>query len=147
MRYIGCAPSWLNQKRFNTLQTEKVVDILQCVSSDVSPSMIIFESNCIEIVSKGLNISLDSGLVSCMRQAVTKSSDSHVHWCKCVIKHQRVRVFLYISSRWRHNGSDSVSNHQPCDRLLNRLFRRRWNKTSKLRVTGLCAGSPRTNGQ
>ena len=27
--------------------------------------------------------------------------------------------------RWRHNGLDSVSNHQPHDCLLNRLFRRR----------------------
>ena len=46
--------------------------------------------------------------------------------------------------RWRHNGCDSVSNHQPYDCLLNRLFRRRWKKTSKLRVTGLCAGNPVT---
>ena len=45
----------------------------------------------------------------------------------------------------RHDGRDSVSNHQPHDCLLNRLFRRRSKKTSKLRVTGLCAGnSPRT---
>ena len=51
---------------------------------------------------------------------------------------------------WRHNGHDGVSNHQPHDCLLNRLFRRRSKKTSKLRVTGLCAGDrwiPRTNGQ
>ena len=34
----------------------------------------------------------------------------------------------------------SVLNHQPPDCLLNRLFRRRSKKTSKLRVTGLCAG-------
>ena len=47
--------------------------------------------------------------------------------------------------RWRHNGRDSVSNHQPLDCLLNRLFRRRSKKTSKLRVTGLCAwNSPGT---
>ena len=26
---------------------------------------------------------------------------------------------------WRHNGCDSVLNHQPHDCLLNRLFRRR----------------------
>ena len=46
---------------------------------------------------------------------------------------------------WRHNGRDGVSNHQPHDCLLNRLFRRRSKKTSKLRVTGLCAGnSPET---
>ena len=41
---------------------------------------------------------------------------------------------------WRHNDHDSVSNHQPHGCLLNRLFRRRSKKTSKLRVTGLCAG-------
>ena len=45
------------------------------------------------------------------------------------------------SLQWRHNGCDSVSNHQPHDCLLNRLFRRRSKKTSKLRVTGLCAGN------
>ena len=44
-----------------------------------------------------------------------------------------------------HNGRDSVSNHQPHDCLLNRLFRRRSKKTSKLRVTSLCAvNSPGT---
>ena len=42
---------------------------------------------------------------------------------------------------WRHNVPDSVSNHQPHYCLLNRLFRRRSKKTSKLRVTGLCAGN------
>ena len=42
--------------------------------------------------------------------------------------------------QWRHNGHDDVSNHQPHGRLLNRLFRRRSKKTSKLRVTGLCVG-------
>ena len=34
---------------------------------------------------------------------------------------------------------DSVSNHKPHDCLLNRVFRRRSKKTSKLRVTGLCS--------
>ena len=47
--------------------------------------------------------------------------------------------------RWRHNEHDRVSNHQPHDCLLNGLFRRRSTKTSKLRVTGLCAmNSPET---
>ena len=47
--------------------------------------------------------------------------------------------------RWRHNGHDSVSNHQPPDCLLSRLFRRKSKKRSKLRVTGLCAmNSPGT---
>ena len=43
--------------------------------------------------------------------------------------------------RWRHNGRDSVSDHQPCDCLLYRLFRHRSKKTTKLRVTGLCVGN------
>ena len=38
-----------------------------------------------------------------------------------------------------HNRHDGFSN-QPHDCLLNRLFRCRSKKTSKLRVTGLCAG-------
>ena len=46
---------------------------------------------------------------------------------------------LLLSLRWRHNGRYTVSNHQPRDCLLNRLFRRRSKKTSKPRVTGLCA--------
>ena len=44
------------------------------------------------------------------------------------------------SLQWRHSGRDSVSNHQPHDCLINRLFRRRSNQTSKFRVTGLCVG-------
>ena len=40
------------------------------------------------------------------------------------------------SLQWRHNEGDSVSNHQPHDCLLNRLFGRRSKKTSKLCVTG-----------
>ena len=52
--------------------------------------------------------------------------------------------FDFSALHWRHNDHDGVSNHQPHDCLLNRLFRRRSKKTSKLRVTGLCAGnSPR----
>ena len=42
---------------------------------------------------------------------------------------------------WRHNDHDGISNHQPHGCLLNRLFRRRSKKTSKLRVTGLCVGN------
>ena len=46
-----------------------------------------------------------------------------------------------ISLQWRHNDHDDVWNHQPHECLLNRLFRHRSKKTSKLRVTGLCAGN------
>ena len=46
-----------------------------------------------------------------------------------------------LTLRWRHNELDGVSDHQPHDCLLNRLFGRRSKKTSKLRVTGHCAGN------
>ena len=50
-------------------------------------------------------------------------------------------LYTQLPLRWRHNELDGVSGHQPHDCLLNRLFRRRSTKTSKLRVTGLCVGN------
>ena len=55
--------------------------------------------------------------------------------------------FVFSTLRWRQNGRDSVSNHQPQDCLLNRLFRCRSKKTSKLRVTGLCVGNSPGTGE
>ena len=52
-----------------------------------------------------------------------------------------VRSLHLYTLQWRHNDQDGVSNHQPRGCLLNRLFRRRSKKTSKLRVTGLCVGN------
>ena len=52
-----------------------------------------------------------------------------------------------LSLHWRHNGHDCVSNHQSHDCFLKRLFRRRSKKTSKLRVTGLCAGNSPGTGE
>ena len=49
--------------------------------------------------------------------------------------------------QWHTNGRDSVSNHQPHDCLHNRLFRYRSKKTSKLRVTGLCAWNSTETGE
>ena len=54
---------------------------------------------------------------------------------------------ISISLHWRHNARDSVSNHQPNECLLNCLFRCRSKKTSKLRVTGLCAGNSPGTGE
>ena len=56
-------------------------------------------------------------------------------------------IFTQVSSRWRHNGRESVSNHQHHHCLLNRLFRRRSKKTPKLRVTGRCAGNSPGTGE
>ena len=54
---------------------------------------------------------------------------------------------LTLTLRWRHNEHDGVLNHQPHDCLFNRLFRRRSQKTSKLRVTGLCEGNSPVTGE
>ena len=48
---------------------------------------------------------------------------------------------------WRHNGHDGISHHQPYDCLLNHLFRHRPKKTSKLPITGLCAGNSPVTGE
>ena len=62
-------------------------------------------------------------------------------WCFEAFSHGRK------SLQWRHNGLDGVSNHQPHDCLLNRLFRRRSKKTAKPRVTGLCEGNSPVPGE
>ena len=59
---------------------------------------------------------------------------------------KRSHIHQLFSHFWRsiqlcHNERDSVSNHRRLDCLLDRLFRRRTKKTSKLRVTGLCEGN------
>ena len=67
-----------------------------------------------------------------------------------------VRAFLFCAGKYwlifvsHYNDvimSDGVSNHQPHDCLLNRLFRRKSKKTSKLRVTGLCVGNSPVTGE
>ena len=54
---------------------------------------------------------------------------------------ERNLYWIFLSLLWRHNDHDGVSNHQSHGCLLNRLFRRRSKKISKLRVTGLCVGN------
>ena len=51
---------------------------------------------------------------TCIRQVQFPSTDAH--------------LLRYNTLRWRHNGRDSVSNHQPHDCLLNRLLGRRLKK-------------------
>ena len=68
-------------------------------------------------------------------------------WIKGFILHLTGRVITYSSLLWLHNGRDGVSNHQPHVCLHNRSVRRRSKKTSKLRVTGLCAGNSPVTGE
>ena len=46
-----------------------------------------------------------------------------------------------------HNEHEGISNHRRLDCSLNRLFRRRSKKISKLRVTGLCEGNSPVTGE
>ena len=57
-----------------------------------------------------------------------------------------LKVFV-CALHWRHNENDGISNHQPHDCLLKRLFKRISKKTSKLRVTGLCVGNSLVTGE
>ena len=54
-----------------------------------------------------------------------------------------IQCAIMFSFQWCHNERDRVSNHQPHHRLLNCLFWRGSEKTSKLHVTGLCGGIDR----
>ena len=64
----------------------------------------------------------------------------HVHDSAC-------KINCICPLLWRHNGPDSISNHQFNDCLFNRLIRRRSKKTSRLRVTVLCAGNSPGTGE
>ena len=98
------------------------------------------------------SIGSDNGLAPTRRQAIIWTNYGIVCW--------RIYTSLglnelnaittmewFLTLQWRHNEPDCVSNHQPHDCLLNRLFRRRSKKTSKLRVTGLCAGNSPGTGE
>ena len=58
--------------------------------------------------------------------------------------HQTTTIFTL---QCRHNECYGVWNHQPHDCLLHILFRRRWKKTSKRRVTDLCAWNSPVTGE
>ena len=55
--------------------------------------------------------------------------------------------FQIDALQWHQSGRDGISNHQSHHCLFNCLFRRRSKKTSKLRVTGLCAGNSTVTGE
>ena len=65
---------------------------------------------------------------------------SHSCHCSCWV----VFVFITVTKK---NEREGVSNHQPQDCLLNRLFRHRSNKASKLCVTSLCLGNTPVTGE
>ena len=67
----------------------------------------------------------------CSRLSMTSTSDCCYLCSSC----------LDDALQWRYNERDGVSNHRRLDCWLNRLFKRRSNKTSQLHVTCLCDGN------
>ena len=70
-------------------------------------------------------------------------------WPLVRVQYPLVRSTSWVSGslKWRHNGRYGVSNPQPHDCLLRRLFRRWSKKSLKLPVTGLCAGNSPVTGE
>ena len=62
-------------------------------------------------------------------------------------QYDKVCTLLSITLQWCYNERTVISNQQPHDCLLNRLFGRISKKPSKLRVTGLCAGNSPVIGE
>ena len=74
----------------------------------------------------------------------------HFHGCWCpgdTGARASAAMWMTYSLQWRHNEHDGVSNRRRHYYLLNRLYRHRSKKTSKLRVTGLCAGNSPGTGE
>ena len=91
------------------------------------------------------------------KSSITFANGCILYMIKAKLEKHRLKGMYYIyvclnrcndsTLQWRHNGCDSISSHQPHHCLLNRLFRRRSKKTSKLHVTGLCAGNSPETGE
>ena len=78
-----------------------------------------------------------TSLKCCMRTSWRGNASCNWAWPGCP----------FTTLHRRYNDRGGVSGHQPHDCLLSRLFRRRSKKTSKLRVTGLCAGNSPAIGE
>ena len=68
------------------------------------------------------------------------------------VEYHSAQGALFISTyfttlQWHHNEHDGISNHQRLDCLLNRLFKHRSKKTSKLHATDLCEGNSLVTGE
>ena len=76
-----------------------------------------------------------------LRKCAFHTIDLQTHNALNMHKYTTIHHFVTETLQWRYNEHDGVSNHQPSDCLVMRLFRCRSKKTSKLRVTGLFDGN------
>ena len=111
----------------------------------------LFPVVCLKICINGCQRDLYSSLPCLFTVTAIKYPHYIVVFCFVTVTFSVLTVLkwfvFHTSLHWRHNGHDGVSNHQPRDCLLNRLFRRRSKKVSKLRVTGLCEGNSPVTGE
>ena len=87
------------------------------------------------------------GLIGNSKLNHTKAQQNRVIISLYILYYHFVSSATKTTLQWRHNERDGVSNHQPHDCLLKGLFRGRSNKTSKFRVTGLCARNSPVTGE
>ena len=121
----------------NTLFTN--IELIRMLTAPAFSSVVVRISTWWLRIARSLPLNLEQKLITGTQRKCY--GHSHDLWS------QQVNYTSGAALRWRHNGPDSVSNHQPHDRWLKRLFRRRSKKTSKLRVTGLCAGNSPGTGE
>ena len=127
----GICPMPITLDRFGP-SSGRITHILK-VTTYITNIRINWEVQSNTVMSKEYNFC--SSHYSSQVRGLMSVQDGFQRWCR-----------VCIPLQWRHNGLDSVSNHQPHHCLLSRLFGRRSKKTSKLRVTGLCAwNSPGTS--
>ena len=85
-----------------------------------------------------------------IKSTMVQSIGFYIGWfkfCRIPISTFKLAWNWLVTLQWHRNERDGVSNHQPHDCLLNRLFSHRSKKTSKLRVTGLCAWNSPVTGE
>ena len=132
--------------------TLSIANALEILRSYIKPSICSFRMQgwVSHLCRVGLSGSLCQGgevhgwtLQAIVCAMLNMSTQQIKNWYCVLLLHLCFRSSL----RWRHNGQDDVSNHQPHHCLLNHLFRRRSKKTSKLRITGLCARNSAVTGE
>ena len=83
----------------------------------------ISQKNCFQIVFTILNYVFEyTFFTSSVFRSPQRSSVCYNWFCFTFSKRNKHLRNEFVALRWRHNGLDSVSNHQPRDCLLNRSF-------------------------
>ena len=148
LRNLSLIPTWINNRVHHKARDDitypfpnfnsTTVEVWEWISSPMPHFMLdVITYPCSSMLLKGA-----TGIKGFGRSLLIRWRHS-----KCLI---RSRETLH----WRHNGHDSVSNHQPHDCLRNCLFRRKFKRNIKSPCHWpLCGGFtddrwiPRTKGQ